>query len=255
MRRQRNELPRYAWTAITVSCILGFPRAFNRRYGTYQCHASMYTNLKTNCFHGAGRPRRSVYMITKIQFLEYQAYLAAMTLLANIQLSFSKSTLKKIIVLFGDADKGKTQSLMELGCRLSIPLNGIATKNVRIILHPIINGVSRTLFLSTYGDTVKDVMNNILFYNKQVPSGCQIYEVKNGKVIQLPTIVDNPDYCIGASRVEEMHWNLYELFANKVSPISPKPIMVHKVGTIPKPSKGTLTLDDLNTIDTILKEL
>lgn len=194
-------------------------------------------------------------MITKFQFLEYQAYINAMRSLNNIQLSYSKSALEKIIVLFGDANKGKTQSLMELGTRLTNPLSCITTKNVRIILHPTINGITKTLFLSTYGDTVKDVMNNLLFFNKQIPSGCQIYEVLNGDINQIYVIQEDPDYCIGASRVEEMHWNLYERFAERVSPKSTKPIMIRKVGTIPKPTKGSLTIDDLNTIDTLLKEI
>ena len=196
-----------------------------------------------------------MYMITKFQFLEFQAYLDAMNLLNCTQMSYSKNTLEKIIVLFGDGDKGKTQSLMELGSRLSIPLSGVSTKNIRVILHPIIKGKTITVFLSTYGDTVKDVMNNILFFNKQVPSGCQVYEVVNGKLNQKYSIQVDPDYCIGASRVEEMHWNLYERFAEKIVPISTNPIMVRKVGTIPKPAKGTLTPDDNNTIDTLIKEL
>jgi len=39
----------FAWTAITVSWITGFPRAFNRRYEKYQFHAFYITNIFLTC--------------------------------------------------------------------------------------------------------------------------------------------------------------------------------------------------------------
>ena len=205
-------------------------------------------------FRGAGEVGIT-YMITNTQFREHQAYLNALNLIANTRCSYSTNVVEKLILLFGDANRGKTKSLMEIGVRLGMPAGVITTQNVRIVLHYPQNGSQKTIFLSTYGDTVDDVMNNLHFFNMQIPPRCSIYEVINGQITQISQIKYVPDICIGASRIEEMHWDLYNRFVNSIVPIVPKPLMFRKAGTTPKPASGVLTKDDIDTINAIMAEL
>ena len=64
-----------------------------------------------------------------------------------------------------------------------------------------------------------------------------------------------PDICIGASRVEEMHWILYELYAQIITFKTPHPIMFRKTGIKPNPELGTITQNDKDIIASILNIL
>lgn len=192
-------------------------------------------------------------MITERDFKEYKEYRDALE--ENFEGSYSSGVLEKLIVLFGEANTGKTSSLKQLAIHLGMPQMSIMPKDIRIILHPTIHNQVKNVFLSTFGDSVRDVINNIHFFNMANPSGFHVFEVIDGKIEKIETIEQKPDICIGASRVEEMHWNLYELFTQAIEPKIPKPIMFRKNSTKPKPQKGTLSLDDEKVIKSILNVL
>jgi hypothetical protein len=210
------------------------------------------TNLKQllRCWGVLG-----IIMITEDQFKEHEKYKEALENKNNFQGSLPAEVLEKLIVLFGEANTGKTSSLKKLAIRLGMPSSGVKTNNIRVILQPMINGQEKTIFLSTFGDSVKDVMNNILFFNMKPSSNFKVYKVNGGKLEPIKEITQKPDICIGASRVEEMHWILYEQFAQTIKPKTPKPIMFRKTGTRPYPSNGTKTKDDTDCIDSILSIL